>query len=90
MAMFEDFGAQAISAQFNRMTDEQKEEFKSMLIDAESGLHTINAALSDNTISGEELNNGFIAAYASLGKPAYRGVVAVFQNALNHLGDFWK
>jgi len=88
--LFEDFGAASISAQFNKMTEEQKDEFKSMLLDAEEGLSKINAILEDDQITGDELNSGFAEAYAALGKPAYRGIVSVFQTALSHLGSFWK
>jgi len=88
--LFEDFGAASVSAQFNKMTKEQKDEFKAMLLDAEEGLSNINTILEDDQITGDELNSGFAEAYAALGKPAYRGIVSVFQTALSHLGSFWK
>jgi hypothetical protein len=88
--MFEDIGAQAFSAQFNKMSAEQKAQFKATMLDAEAGLHEINTSLADDVITGDELNGALGKVYAAFGKAAYRGVFDTIVAAFGHIGDFWK
>jgi hypothetical protein len=88
--IFEDLGAQAFSAQFNRMTPDQKAQLKATLADAEAGLHDINVKLADDTVTGDELNDALGKVFAVFGKAAYRGVFDTVLAAVGHIGDIWK